>query len=209
MCGCSTCPPRPTCSSTSATGSAQHELNQGAVARGAGKADRPRPGQRQPDQRRGRRASSTNRRPSASTTTSARRRCRTCWRCASAMRCSSRCGTPRTSTTCRSPWPKPSASAIAPATTTTPARMRDMVQNHMLQLLCMVAMEPPSSLEPDAVRDEKLKVLNSLKPIDDQQRQPADRARPVPRRRGRGRQRAGLPGRAGRHQVATPKPSWR
>ncbi len=45
--------------------------------------------------------------------------------------------------------------------------LRDMVQNHMLQLLCMVAMEPPSSLEPDAVRDEKLKVLNSLKVIDD------------------------------------------
>ena len=44
--------------------------------------------------------------------------------------------------------------------------LRDMVQNHMLQLLCMVAMEPPASLEPDAIRDEKLKVLRSLKPID-------------------------------------------
>ena len=44
--------------------------------------------------------------------------------------------------------------------------MRDMLQNHMLQLLCMVAMEPPASLAPDAVRDEKLKVLNALKPID-------------------------------------------
>ena len=43
--------------------------------------------------------------------------------------------------------------------------LRDMVQNHMLQLLCMVAMEPPSSLSPDAVRDEKLKVLHALKPI--------------------------------------------
>ncbi len=43
--------------------------------------------------------------------------------------------------------------------------LRDMVQNHMLQLVCMVAMEPPSSLVPDAVRDEKLKVLRSLKPI--------------------------------------------
>ena len=45
--------------------------------------------------------------------------------------------------------------------------LRDMVQNHMLQLLCMVAMEPPASLAPDAVRDEKLKVLHSLKAIDD------------------------------------------
>jgi glucose-6-phosphate 1-dehydrogenase len=45
--------------------------------------------------------------------------------------------------------------------------LRDMLQNHMLQLLCMVAMEPPASLAPDAVRDEKLKVLRSLTPIDD------------------------------------------
>ena len=45
--------------------------------------------------------------------------------------------------------------------------LRDMVQNHMLQLLCLVAMEPPSSLEADALRDEKLKVLKSLTPIDD------------------------------------------
>lgn len=41
--------------------------------------------------------------------------------------------------------------------------MRDMVQNHLLQLLCIVAMEPPVSLTPDAVRDEKLKVLRSLR----------------------------------------------
>jgi glucose-6-phosphate 1-dehydrogenase len=41
--------------------------------------------------------------------------------------------------------------------------LRDMVQNHMLQLLCIVAMEPPTSIAPDAVRDEKLKVLRALK----------------------------------------------
>ncbi len=41
--------------------------------------------------------------------------------------------------------------------------MRDMVQNHLLQLLCIIAMEPPASLAPDAVRDEKLKVLRSLR----------------------------------------------
>jgi glucose-6-phosphate 1-dehydrogenase len=45
--------------------------------------------------------------------------------------------------------------------------LRDMVQNHILQLLCMVAMEPPSSLSPDAVRDEKLKVLRSLRSVDE------------------------------------------
>ena len=44
--------------------------------------------------------------------------------------------------------------------------IRDMVQNHMLQLLCLVAMEPPGSIAADAVRDEKLKVLRTLKSID-------------------------------------------
>ena len=43
--------------------------------------------------------------------------------------------------------------------------LRDMVQNHLLQLLCLLAMEPPSNLGADAVRDEKLKVLRALKPI--------------------------------------------
>jgi glucose-6-phosphate 1-dehydrogenase len=43
--------------------------------------------------------------------------------------------------------------------------LRDMVQNHLLQLLCFVAMEPPASLNSGAVRDEKLKVLESLVPF--------------------------------------------
>ena len=43
--------------------------------------------------------------------------------------------------------------------------LRDMVQNHALQLLTMVAMEPPSSNDADAIRDEKLKALRSLKPF--------------------------------------------
>jgi glucose-6-phosphate 1-dehydrogenase len=43
----------------------------------------------------------------------------------------------------------------------------DMVQNHLLQLLCLVAMEPPSGLEPDRIRGEKLKVLRALRPIDE------------------------------------------
>jgi glucose-6-phosphate 1-dehydrogenase len=45
--------------------------------------------------------------------------------------------------------------------------LRDMVQSHLLQLLCIIAMEPPASSDPDAVRDEKLKVLRALKPIAD------------------------------------------
>jgi glucose-6-phosphate 1-dehydrogenase len=42
--------------------------------------------------------------------------------------------------------------------------LRDMVQNHALQLLCALAMEPPINAHADAIRDEKLKVLRSLKP---------------------------------------------
>ncbi|HEY4192390.1 MAG TPA: glucose-6-phosphate dehydrogenase [Mesorhizobium sp.] len=43
--------------------------------------------------------------------------------------------------------------------------LRDMVQNHIMQLVCLVAMEAPSSLDADALRDEKLKVLRALKRI--------------------------------------------
>jgi glucose-6-phosphate 1-dehydrogenase len=43
--------------------------------------------------------------------------------------------------------------------------LRDMVQSHLLQLVCILAMEPPASSDPDAVRDEKLKVLRALRPI--------------------------------------------
>lgn len=44
--------------------------------------------------------------------------------------------------------------------------LRDMVQNHILQLLTLVAMEPPRSLDAEVVRDEKLEVIQSLRPID-------------------------------------------
>ena len=47
----------------------------------------------------------------------------------------------------------------------TAGAVRDMVQNHLLQLTCLVAMEPPQALNADAVRDEKLKVLRALDPL--------------------------------------------
>lgn len=50
----------------------------------------------------------------------------------------------------------------------TAGALRDMVQNHILQLLCLVAMEPPESMNADSVRDEKLKVLKALSPISEQ-----------------------------------------
>jgi glucose-6-phosphate 1-dehydrogenase len=43
--------------------------------------------------------------------------------------------------------------------------LRDMVQNHMLQMLTMIAMEPPSRLDPEDIRDEKVKVLRSIRPF--------------------------------------------
>src|SRR6266404_3509037 len=43
--------------------------------------------------------------------------------------------------------------------------LRDMVQNHLLQLLCLIAMEPPTDLRADSIRDEKVKVLRSLRRI--------------------------------------------
>ncbi|MBN1798522.1 MAG: glucose-6-phosphate dehydrogenase [Spirochaetales bacterium] len=51
--------------------------------------------------------------------------------------------------------------------------IRDMVQNHLLQLLCMVAMEAPNDLEPDSIRNEKVKVLKALRPITVDSPQPA------------------------------------
>ena len=69
------------------------------------------------------------------------------------------------STTCRSPSPRRSASASRGGYYDTSGALRDMVQNHMLQLLCLVAMEPPDSFDANSVRDEKLKILKALKPI--------------------------------------------
>ncbi|PJF38594.1 MAG: glucose-6-phosphate dehydrogenase, partial [Phototrophicales bacterium] len=43
--------------------------------------------------------------------------------------------------------------------------LRDMFQNHLLQLLALVAMEPPTSLEPNIVRSERIKLLQSLRPV--------------------------------------------
>ncbi|WP_425557395.1 glucose-6-phosphate dehydrogenase [Ferrimonas pelagia] len=45
-------------------------------------------------------------------------------------------------------------------------QMRDMIQNHLLQVLSLVAMDPPVNLDADSIRDEKVKVLKSLRPID-------------------------------------------
>ena len=117
-------------------------LNRHDERRGARRSSRSRSGRRSPRpselNQRGARRCSTSARSSASTTTWARRRSRTCWRSGSPTACSSRCGTATTSTTSRSRRPRTSASARAPATTTRAGALRDLVQNHMLQLLTLL-----------------------------------------------------------------------
>jgi glucose-6-phosphate 1-dehydrogenase len=44
--------------------------------------------------------------------------------------------------------------------------MRDMVQNHLMQLLCLIAMEPPAHFDADDIRNEKLKVIRAIQPVD-------------------------------------------
>ena len=63
--------------------------------------------------------------------------------------------------------------------------LRDVVQNHLLQMVCLLAMEPPIAATADALRDETVKVMKTIRPL----RQSRARARPVrrlPRRAGRG-----------------------
>ena len=57
--------------------------------------------------------------------------------------------------------------------------MRDMIQNHMFQLLALVAMEPPISFQGDAVRNEKVKVLEAIRPMPPEEVLEQHRARPV------------------------------
>ena len=80
--------------------------------------------------------------------------------------------------------------------------LRDMVQNHLLQLLCLVAMEPPTYVGRETVRDEKLKVLQALQADDRRRRRPRHRARPLRRRARRRRRRAVVRRRPG-HPAAT------
>ncbi|VBB06981.1 glucose-6-phosphate dehydrogenase active site [Lucifera butyrica] len=53
----------------------------------------------------------------------------------------------------------------------TAGALRDMMQNHLMQLLCLVAMEPPTSFHPDEIRNKKVDVMNAIRPI------PPDRVR--------------------------------
>ena len=101
---------------------------------------------------------------------------------------SSRFGTASTSTTSRSPRPRRSASRSGASFYDETGVVRDIVQNHLLQVLALCAMEPPVSFGADDVRNEKVQVLRSLRPITGERRPHERGARAVrglpPRGRG-------------------------
>ena len=106
---------------------------------------------------------------SGSTTSSARSRSRTSSRSASRTASSSRSGTATTSTTCRSTCRRRLTIAGRAGFYEQTGAFRDMIVTHLFQVLGFVAMEPPTSLTPKALRDETAKVFDSMKPLDPDQ----------------------------------------
>ncbi len=90
--------------------------------------------------------------------------------------------------------------------------LRDMVQNHLMQLLSLVAMEPPIAFTAESVRDRKMDALLSVQPLLDDEcaGRPAGGPRAVRRGLGRGGGSAGVPVGAGRRlRRRRPRRSWR
>ena len=172
-----TWPFRPCCSPLVVEQLGKSELRQGRP-RHRRKALRPRPGL---GARRSiatlHRALSTNRRSFASTIISAKSRCRTCSTSASPTPSWSRSGIATTSRASRSPWPKISASQGRGAFYEEAGAIRDVVQNHLLQVLANLAMEPPAATDSESIRDEKVKGPQG----DSRRSVQIGRARPVPR----------------------------
>ena len=138
------------------------------------------------------------RRSSASITIWARRPCRTSWRSASPTCCSSPFGTAATWTTSPSRLPRRWGSEHRGGYYDHAGALRDMVQNHLLQLLCLVAMEPPVSFEAEEIRNKKVDVLHADPPDPPSRRSCVRRPRPIWRRLGQGGARVRIPQRRGR-----------
>ena len=102
---------------------------------------------------------------SASTTISARKRSRTCCSSASPTRSSSRSGTATTWIPSRSRWPKSSASQGRGKFYDETGAIRDVIQNHLLQVVGYLAMEPPNAVDADRIRDEQVKIFRAIKPL--------------------------------------------
>ena len=120
------------------------------------------------------------------------------------------CGTGATSTTCRSPSPRSSASSTAARSTSRPARCATSCRTTCMQVLALTAMEPPASFAADPIRDEKVKLLRSVHPLErDELPERVVRAQYGPGvvNGGRG---AGLPRGGGRRRrTAPPRPTSR
>ena len=114
-----------------------------------------------------RRCTSTSTRSSCcgSTTTWARRRRRTCSCCASSTASSSRCGTGARSSPSRSRWPSPAGIDGRADFYDATGALRDVGQNHLLQLLALTLMDAPTRAAGDELRAERLKVLRSIVPV--------------------------------------------
>ncbi len=131
---------------------------------------RARPAARPSSSTRSSTTSSPRTRCSASTTTSARRRCRTSWRCGSPTSCSSRSGTATTSTSVQITMAEDIGLGGRAGYYDGIGAARDVIQNHLLQLLAFTAMEEPVSFSSDELRAEKIKILNATKlvgPLDE------------------------------------------
>ena len=137
-------------------------------------------------------------RSSASTTTWARRRSRTCWRSASPTACSSRCGIATTSTSVQITAAEDIGIGSRAGYYDHAGALRDLIQNHMLQLLCHVAMEPPVNFTADEVRNEKVKVLQAIARRAARTRSTRWRSAHSTPQATRAARRGRLPGRAGR-----------
>ena len=90
-----------------------------------------------------------------------------------------------------------------------PARLRDMIQNHMLQLLCLVAMEPPYSLEPNVVRNAKMEVLRCLRPIVGRMSSDTPSAPNMPKEPRMDKPVPGIGGKKASIRTQPRKPTWR
>ena len=109
---------------------------------------------------------------------------RTCSCSASPTRCSSRCGTATTCAACRSRCRRRSASRVAASFYDSVGAIRDVLQNHLLQVIALLAMEPPVGPDSSFLQDEKAKVFAAMRPMrpDDAGARPVRR---LPRRAGR------------------------
>ena len=67
---------------------------------------------------------------------------------------------------CRSPWPRVLVSPVDGRFYEETGAIRDVVQNHLLQVPAILASEPPSGNDPEAIRAEKTQILKAMRPLD-------------------------------------------